>query len=257
MKTLLALGLFATSPLWAAPMLERLCFNSTTEAQKAIPILNFVLVKGQDQVSPEGQCLNVSLDSTRGELFQRWVRTRLPNAQYSFSTLDAPAPECDMRVRKITTKNEQNTEGQIVFRGGVQVSAGEGITDSTEESILKVTSGNRAKLTVDQSQLEITCTVRPSGTYQLKFSLLFLPRTPFVPQNLPPGTTVVINSPPPPDQSGTSLSTEVEARPGESINLGSITKDLNSKRHDANVPNGASGEIKTGSETSQWFLIIK
>lgn len=222
-------------PAAADSALERLCFSSSEEAQRAIPVLNMVLVKGHDQIIPEGPCLNVNVANSRAELFQRWVRTRLPQAQYAFSTLDAPKRECDMVVTKTTNKSE-HTKSVDVNGQAFQVSAGEGTQQESERHILKVLSGGTATLRVDTSEVKITCTWRNSGTYLLQFSQAYV-------------------SPPP--TSSTSLTSEREVSPGQRIDLGQIVNDLNKEQKNLGIPSGVQVEKTEGAQTIRWSLVIQ
>ncbi|MBY0515619.1 MAG: hypothetical protein K2P81_01835 [Bacteriovoracaceae bacterium] len=236
----------------AAPSLERLCFNSSSEAQRAIPILNVILIKGQDAIDPEGKCLNVSVDSSRIEVFQRWVKTRLPEAYYHFSAASAPVEMCDIVVTKQSQKNQQDQNINVNTKGFGAVIT-EGNNSGKEESFIKVSSGKSAELRVDQDDLTLTCVKKNNSRYLITVALRFIPPTP--PQ-APPGSIIVMQAPPP-DQSGTSISTEIEVSVGQDVNIGQVVKDLKSKQTQVNLPESAELSQKSGIDQTQWFLRIK
>jgi hypothetical protein len=236
----------------ATPSLERLCFNSPNEAQRAIPILNVVLIKEQDAIDPEGRCLNVTVDTARLEIFQRWVKTRLPEAYYHFSTSSAPVDMCDIVVIKQTQKTQQNQNANVNTKSfGAVITEGE--SNGTEESFIKVSSGKSAELRVDREDLTLTCVKQSYSRYLITVALKFIPLTP---PPVPPGSVIVVQSPPP-DQSGTSISTEVEVSAGQEVNIGQIVRDLKSKQSQVNLPESAEISQKAGIDQTQWYLKIK
>jgi len=256
MRLIIVLSVFLTIPAQAERSLERLCFPSATEAQKGQVIVQQILAKGLDEVNLEANCLNVMIEANRVELLDRWVATRLPLARKTFSAANAPRQECDMLVTKISQKSEQNKKLGI-RKNGFIVSVDNGENENREESFLKLLSGGTAKLKVDESELEITCVAKGSN-YHLKFALLFVPR-PLIPPNtnLPPGSVIVVNAPPPPDTSGSSIQTEIEVQRGQEINLGEITRDLRQKQKEISITPSAEMNSTTGKETTRWMLKIR
>lgn len=256
MRLILVLSVFLAIPARAERSLERLCFPSVGEAQKGQVIIQQILAKGLDEATLEAQCVNVMISQNRVELLDRWVATRLPLARKTFSASSAPRPECDMLVTKISKKDEQNKQVGV-RKNGFIVSVGSGENENREENFIKVLSGGTAKLKVDESELEITCVVKGSN-YHLKFAMLFVPR-PLIPPStqLPPGSVIVVNAPPPPDTSGSSLQTEVEVQKGQEINLGQITRDLRNKQKELDISPSANLNTTSGSETTRWLLRVR
>lgn len=256
MRLIIVLSVFFAFSAHAERSLERLCFPSVVEAQKGQAIIQQILAKGVDEATLESNCVNVLISNNRVELLDRWVATRLPLAKKTFSASSAPRQECDMLVTKISQKNEQNKK-LGVQKNGFIVSVNNGENVNREESFLKVLSGGTAKLKVDESELEITCIAKGTN-YHLKFALLFVPR-PLIPPtpNLPPGTVILVNAPPPPDTSGSSIQTEVEVQTGQEINLGQISRDLRNKQKAIDISPSAEMNTTTGNETTQWMLRIR
>ncbi len=227
---------------------ERLCFVSDAEALRARPLIEVVLVKGQDRVEVDGRCLNVTCDVKRSEILNRWVKTRLPQAESTFSSLDVPELECDMLALKKTRKQQEQSTVQVDGRN-FQVSAGDERSEQVEEHILKVTSGGTATLIMGPSELKITCTASSSGTYRLKFSQRYIsPQPVFV-------NGVLVQ--PPQQENATSISTELEARKNTPVNIGQISKDLGNKDKEIGTSVGVSYENTTGSEVVDWSLVIR
>jgi hypothetical protein len=245
---MLLIWLLLLSPAQAQMAIERLCFVSDAEALRARPLVEVVLVKGQDRVEVDGRCLNVTCDVKRAEILNRWVKTRLPQAESTFSSLDIPELECDMLALKKTRKQKEQSNVQVDGRS-FQVSAGDAQTEQIEEHILKVTSGGTATLVMGPSELKITCTASPSDTYRLKFSQRYI--TP------PPVFVGGVLVQPPQQENATSVSTELEARKNTPINIGQISKDLSNKSKSAGLPSGFDYEATTGNETVEWSLTIR
>lgn len=245
---MLLIWLLLLSPAQAQLAIERLCFVSDAEALRARPLVEVVLLKGQDRVEVDGRCLNVSCDVKRSEILSRWVKTRLPHAESTFSSLDVPELECDMLALKKTRKQKEQSNVQVDGRS-FQVSAGDETSEQIEEHILKVSSGGTATLVMGPNELKITCTASASGIYRLKFSQRYVSPPPVV-----VGGMLVQ---PPQQENATSISSELEARRSTPINIGQISKDLSNKSKSAGLPSGLDYEVTTGNETVEWSLTIR
>lgn len=245
---MLLLWLLLLTPVQAQQAIERLCFTSDAEALRARPVVEVVLVKGQDRVEVDGRCLNINCDVKRSEILNRWIKTRLPQAESTFSSLDVPALECDMLATKKTRKNKELTDVQVDGRS-FQISGGQQQGEQVEEHILKVTSGGTATLRMGTTELKINCTNSGSGSYRLKFEQNYIAPPPVIVNG------VVVQAPP--QETATSISTELEARKDTPINLGQISKDLGNKHKSAGIPIGLDYENTTGNETVEWILLIR
>lgn len=237
-------------PSMADRQIESLCFPSNAESSKAAQDLAFILVKDVDSILQDDACLNIAFDSSRRELFNRWVRQKYPNAKTTFSSEPTEVKRCEIKVQKITQKIETTNSAKV--RKSFSVSQNSGNTSQTEVQKIVVSSGNHASLFVDQTLLKIFCQYKTQNNYQLKFEMVFVPRVP-PPIIAPPGTIVI--APPPPDQSGTSITTEIDITRGQVINIGQIVKDLNSKNHSISNQSGQIG-VTSGSDVTTWLLSI-
>lgn len=233
----------------ADKLVERLCFNSAAQAGQAIPILNMVLIKGQDEIQPEGNCLNVLVEEKRGELFERWVQARLPDARTEFSTRNAPATHCEMDLEKKTFREEIVTQygasGKVVG-----VVAGQDTLQDEETTFLKMTSGKPSLIQLNQEHVEVTCTRKASGRFQMKIALKTLPRE--LPNIYNPSDPIKVMPP-----NAQALSTEVETGPGEAVNLGEIIKDLTRNQQSVELPPGFTKTRTLGEEKTTWTLKIR
>lgn len=245
---MLLIWLLLLSPAQAQMAIERLCFVSDAEALRARPLVEVVLVKGQDRVEVDGRCLNVTCDVKRSEILNRWVKTRLPHAESTFSSLDIPELECDMLALKKMNKQKVQSNVQVDGRN-FQVSAGDERSEQVEEHILKVTSGGTATLIMGTNELKITCTASPGGTYRLKFSQRYISPPP-----------VIVNGilvQPAQQENAASVSSELEARKNTPINIGQISRDLSNKDKEIGIPSGLTYENTSGSEVVEWSLVIR
>lgn len=248
LKWLLAI-LLVSPTARAERLVERLCFTSTQEAASAIPILNTVLVKGQDEIRPEGLCLNVLVDTKRGELFERWVNARLPHAQVEFSTKNAPHTHCDMELNRKTFREEVVTQyganGQLV-----SIQAGKDVLQDEDTTSLRMTSGSPASVQLNQNEVVITCTKKSNARMNLKFAMKTIPQQ--LPNVYNPSEPLLVAP-----ANATALSTEVEAGPGEEINLGQIVKDLSKETQQVELPPGFTKHKTVGEEKTTWLLKMK
>lgn len=244
---LLFIWLLLLNPVQAQVAVERLCFPTDAQAQRALPIVEVVLVKGQDRAELDGRCMNVTCDMKRTEVLRRWIKTRLPQAESTFSSIDIPELECDMLATKKTQKQKDQTQVQVDGQN-FQVSTGENKQEQLEEHRLKVTSGGTATLIMGTTELKITCTASPSGIYRLKFSQRYLAPPPVVVN----GTIVRTTE----NEAATSLSSELEARKDTPINLGQISRELTNKDKEIGISTGLSYENTGGNEVIDWSLVI-
>jgi hypothetical protein len=227
----------------AETMLERLCFASAQEARQAISILDTVLVKGQDEILPEGPCLNVRVEEKRADVFQRWVTLRLPHATPEFSTMNAPARTCEIQVGR-RQNNKQTSETIQAGTSAITVRAQGAELVSDEISTLNLLSGKSGTIMMENRQVDITCTFRASGRYHVRISL----------KPLPPPVTLF---PPPPTKNEIGLSTEIEVSPGVEVSLGQIVEDLVGKEAGVSLPiDGSANQRKDRAMTAWWLKIL-
>jgi hypothetical protein len=232
-----------TSVAMAETMLERLCFASAQEAQHAIPILATVLIKGQDEISAEGACLNVKVEERRSDMFQRWVSLRLPHARWDFSTSNAPPRTCEIQVSKRQTK-DQTSETIQGSPNSISLEARREEQTTAEVSTLNLLSGKSGMLMVENRQIDLTCTWRASGKYQIRITL----------KPLPPPVTL---TPPPPTKNETGLSTELEVSAGQEVALGEIVEDLAGKEIALDLPVAGQAQQRKGTTMTSWWLKIR
>ncbi len=244
----LFIWLLLLNPAHAQIAVERLCFSSDAEALRAKPLVEVVLIKSQDRVEVDGRCLNATVDEKRSEVLRRWVKTRLPQAEFTFSSADVSELTCDMLATKKTRKQKEQTSVEVDGRS-FQVSTGDDKSQQTEEHQLKVSSGGTATLMVGTSELKITCTATPSGNYRLKFAQNYIAPPPLV-----VGQVLV---PQPQPENVTSLTTEIDARRNVPVNIGQISKDLNQKQRDVSLQEGVNLGTTTGEDTTEWSLVIR
>lgn len=249
MSNFLVLVFFLSLPLHAERQLERLCFSSLSEAETAIPILNTVLIKGQDEINQEGLCLNIFVEEKRGELFERWVNNRLPHAKSTFSTRNAPLVTCDMELKKIIYKEEiiatYGTDGKMI---GAR--AGKDVLDGEEKTILTTSSGKPASFLMDQNQVDIICNKKSNDRFQISISVKTVPNS--IPNIYNPSQPILV-----PPKNADALSTEVEVGVNQEINLGKIVKDLTKESTQAELPVKIGRIKQLGLSKTTWFLKVR
>jgi hypothetical protein len=242
--------LWLLTPAQSQTALERLCFASAVEAQKAVPIVSTVLVKGVDSVELEADCLNIHVAPARGEVFQRWIKARLPHAQLAFSTLSAPKKECDMLAERVTTK-VSNGQNALVNSQGINLQDGQSKGSEVQQHVLKVTSGSPGSISMDGTEFTVICTELSEGSYRLKFSHKYTPRT----------TPTIVNGQlvqiPESGAHPPSASSEIEVSRGQRVDIGSIKKDLRDKDKSVGIPTGLDYQQTDGAITTQWFLTVR
>jgi len=249
MVATLLVSLLFISHAHAERLLERLCFNSSDEAASAMAVINTILIKPADEIVPEGACLNVFVEEKRGDLFERWVQTRLPHAQSTFSTRNAPFIGCDMEFIKRTKKDQVvsilDSRGRII---GAR--AGESIVMNEETSILKMASGKSAGINAGEYAIDITCTRKANDRFNVQFELKSVPQS--LPNVYNPSQPLQL-----PRENAVGLKTEVETGVGQEINVGQIVKDLTKDDQSVELPPGFTKTQTVGAEHVDFILKMK
>ena len=238
--------------VFASQQVEKFCFASKAEAQKAQGQIEFILIKNQDKTLLEDDCLTVALGSERVELLQRWVRSHYPAARLSFSSSQPSSEECRLKFKKLS-KTQLNTQGAGVNQQRVNVQAGSQIDEAQDIRMIRSLSGKNAVLELDRFRLSFTCTYHTSQSYTLELKGETIP--------LPARTTTTVTTfgatqtTEVPAQNLQTIETTLSLRKNEEINLGQIFKDLNSKNTDLNLQNPSLRQ-ESGGSLDQWFVSL-
>jgi hypothetical protein len=208
---------------------EKYCFSSPSQSSDAKYRLSAVQVSS-DVVTSDGNCLVVQMRPHRRELIQRFILSSFPGTSVSFSSEDVQREPCRLKVEKIKIKTRNGLEAGINQKGVLlNQSDSEGATTET----MQIQTIKDFELSVDQDEIRGTCRYLNSNRYEISLTVRKTPR-PIVPVGLPPGTIVVVNQPPP-DQETMVLQTQVQLSRGERIDIGGVVKDLKYKNKTVDI----------------------
>ena len=204
-----------------------------------------------DIVNQEGNCIVIQMSSHRRELIQRFVLINFPDARVSFSSESIQREPCSISVSKI--KNISRKEGDIHLSqfpsAGVQIASAKG------EDTMHIQTLKDFELTVDLDTIKGSCRHITPNRYEITLEVRKDPK-PLVPAELPPGTIVVVNTPPP-DQETLYLKTQLQLSRGEKIEIGEVVRALRQKDHSANSQPALGAETKSQGQTEKVFLSLQ
>jgi len=208
---------------------EKYCFStSPLIAQKKFSGIQVP----SDVVTVDENCLVIQMRSHRRELIQKFMLSSLPGCYVAYSSEEIRRELCKLKVEKIKTKKSEVLEVDV---GLNQQTGSLSQTDSsgTANETMDIQTIKDFELTVDQDQVKGTCRYITQDRYEIALEVRKNPK-PLVPVALPPGAIVVLNQPPPDQETGV-LQTQIQLSRGEKIDLGSAIKKANFKDRNVNI----------------------
>lgn len=249
MWILLVLFLF---PAFAEEMSsEKYCFRSPTESLKARAKFSGIQVSS-DVVTVDDECLVIQMKTHRRTLIQKFILSSYPDATIPFSSAEDKRDPCRLKVEKIKTINDQSV---VVAADKNQILANETRTTGSGSETMEIQTLKEFQFSVDQDEIKGECRYITPNRYEISIKVAKNPR-PIVPANLPHGTVVVLNAPPPEEET-MMLQTQVQLQTGQKIELGEVVKKLRDNNHKVEI--SPSAKVGTDKRTSseQVFLSIQ
>lgn len=208
---------------------EKYCFSSLSGAQLAQKKFSAIQVNS-DVATIDDNCLVVQMRPHRRELIQRYILSSAPGATVVYSSAEVRSETCKLKVEKI--KNEQSDNLNV------DVSKQIARADKTEfkgtaSEVMQIDTLNEFRLSYNEDEILGNCRYITPDRYEIKIEVRKNPK-PVVPVNLPPGTVVVMNTPPP-DQKTMALQTELQLTRGERIEVGDLIRKINDKEESISV----------------------
>lgn len=230
---------------------ERYCFSSTARAQVAKQKVEMIAVPS-DVVNLDEQCLVVQMRPHRRELIQRYIVSTFPEANVSFSSAEVKRDPCRLKVEKEKMRTTDDLNIEFGKQQG-QVIKVESKAQGNE--VMEIETIKDFELTVDQDQIKGTCRAITPLRYSIEIEIRKNPK-PIIPVGLPPGSIVIVNQPPPAQETSV-IKTEVQLERGERLNVGEIVKQLKDKDHTLDIkPNVSVGDGQQNI-TEKVFLSIQ
>lgn len=229
---------------------EKYCFSSELQALTAKQKFRAIQV-GSDMVTPDENCLIIQMKPHRREMIQRFLLSSLPGTRVAFSSADIRREPCLLKVEKEKKSNSHNLnvgyEKYPVLNKQEQKSFG------TE--IMQIQTLKDFELAVDQDQIKGSCRYLNANRYEITIEVRKNPK-PITPVELPPGTIVVVNQPPP-DQETMSLQTQMQLSRGERVELASIVKQLKDKEKKVEINPSLQYNAGDKNSSEKVFLSIQ
>lgn len=225
---------------------EKYCFRSQSETELAKQKFAMIQVPS-DVVNTDGNCLVLQMGPHRKDLIQRYILSNFPNARLAFSSEDLRHRSCRLKVEKEKSKVSNNLN-----LGLNQLQAVKSNSDYIEKEVMEIETLKEFELSVDREQIKGTCRFITQDRYEITLEVRTNPQ-PIVPAALPPGTIVVINSPPP-NQETSVLKTQLQLTRGERINIGESIKSLKDKNNSVSINPEVTIETTQQTSSEKVFL---
>ena len=227
--------------------IETYCFSSEAARARAEKKLTSILVPS-DSIESEKNCLTVQMRPHRRELIQNYTRNIDEEMFVKFSCAELKREPCKLVVEKVRQLKNNDTNVQVSqFPSATTTEIRENGKD-----VMQIQTIDNFSFTVSQDAIEGKCRFINKDTYEIQISARRDPK-PLVPPNLPPGSIVVVQTPPP-DQKTLSVSTTLQLKRGERAEIGSIVRDLRKKDRSIDIKPEAQADNSENREEEKVFL---
>lgn len=242
--------LFSFIVLGNEQSVEKYCAVTSTESEFILRDLTPLLLPSEE-ITKQENCLILKLKAHRRSFIESYVIKNYPNIQISFSSAEIKRETCFLKVEKIKRKNSDSLD--LASTSGISVSSNVG--QLSEKETISIQTINDFELSADQKQIKGNCRYITKNLYEIKISVHQNPK-PITPPNLPQGTIVIINTPPP-QQETSSLSTVIQLNRGQRIELGSFLKKLNNTSHEISIKPNLQVDRSENISEEQVFLSLE
>jgi len=218
---------FLASNLWADEGLESFCFERNVSLSQVEGAIIF-LKKADDKIQKNetDHCLEISADTKRLPLFSKLINRR-------FQVIGGDQVEVTTKQHcKITLeiKRKKKVDGKNFQLGEWTAAKVSNISeDEISTSDLVLMYGKSGSLSVTPRELQVECVKTHSGHFNLVFYFE--------------------------EKNKSKLSTEVQINSGESLDIGTVTNQLNQKEKTLGIPQTTISE-QVGNEETRYFLKV-
>ena len=231
---------------------EEYCFSSIPKMKEVSARLKFILVP-VDKTQEDKNCFTVSTPRHRRELIQQYVKRLEPSVNIGFSSAEIRTEPCRIKVEKIRLNSKQGANAGLFPDQPISLQA-----DQSSESAKDVTTIQTIKefeLTVNQDVVKGECRVINSIRYEISLEIRRDPQ-PLTPP-VPIGTTVPsMETQKIKTQETSSLQTTIQLNAGETIEIGSVVKNLKDQANKVDIHSGASANQMNVVQNEKIFLSI-
>lgn len=228
---------------------EKYCFSSPAESLLAQNKIKAILVPS-DSATPDGQCMVIQMRPHRRELIQRFIKNELPETRITFSSVDILREPCKLQVEK---EKLSHLDKLNVTMSNSSLSQQNTTGSGTEK--MHIQTLKDFELAVNQNQIKGSCRFLNSDRYEITIEVRKNPK-PIVPVGLPSGTIVVLNQPPP-DQETMVLQTQLQLSRGQRIELGGVVKELKNKDTQVDIKPSLNIETQNHNNSERVYLSLQ
>jgi hypothetical protein len=215
---------------------EEYCFSSIPKMKEVSARLKFILVP-VDKTQEDKNCFTVSTPSHRRELIQQYVKRLDPSVNVGFSSAQIRTEPCRIKVEKIRLNSKQEANAGVSPEQAISLQV-----DQSSESAKDVTTIQTLKefeLTMNQEVVKGECRAINSTRYEISLEIRRdpLPLAPPLAAGMiiPVDGTQKIKT-----QETSKLQTTIQLNAGETIEIGSVLKNLTDQASKIDVNSGAT-----------------
>ena len=198
-------------PTYASEDLVSYCFEQTTNLREAEASLSFLLLPREKVFTrPEQNCFDILTSTDRSNLLEKFLSKRYTLISEGGRTASETiqAQQCQLELK--TTKTKQVNTRDFRLGRSNDAKVGSRSTQEVSTSQILLGSGRPGTLELEGRSLYIECRKTMSGIYQLLFSYseIYLAK----------------------------VSSEINVKPGEVVQIAQITNDLDTKSKTLGLP---------------------
>lgn len=211
------------------------CFEKDVSVTQVEKVISF-LITGNDRINlrDEDHCVDIVTSSERIKIYEKLIwKNFKPLAKNNFKNIesneiDLNQEHCHLVIREIKKNKNETNKLSVIPKTNIEKSIANKTETVTQE--LMILRGKSASMKVGNQFLQIQCIKNDSGRYQLTIYLDELNKN--------------------------SISTSVDLKESDIVNLGNIKKELNEKSKTIGLTQLAQGE-QASSEDITYELSIK
>lgn len=227
--------------------LETYCFPSK-EARIAVEKKLSSVIVPSDKVESENNCVTIQMRPHRRELLQNYAKRLNPDMFVQYSSEEIKREPCRLQIEKIRAGKKSNLSADVSLSPTLSTQS----INETSQDIMDIVTLKDFSFKVDQDAIEGSCRFITEKLYEITLNVRRDPK-PIVPPHLPAGTIVTIQTPPA-DQKTLSLTTSLQLKSGDRVELGSIVRELKKKNESINITPEVKNESLEETEEEKVFL---
>ena len=215
---------------------EEYCFSSIPKMKEVSARLKFILVP-VDKTQEDKNCLTVNTPSHRRELIQQYVKRLDPSVNVGFSSAEIRTEPCRIKVEKIRLNSKQGANAALLPEQSISLQADQ--SSATGKDVTTIQTIKEFELTVNQEVVKGECRAINSTRYEISLEIRRDP----LPLAPPLASGMII----PADgnqkiktQETSKLQTTIQLNAGETIEIGSVLKNLTDQASKIDVNSGAT-----------------